>query len=381
MLALMTLAFGAFVAQTTEYLPIGLLPQIGESFGVSEGVVGALVTGYAWIAAVSAIPLTIATRRVRRKTLFLSLLAIISVANVIASFTPTYATFAAMRVVVALTHGVFWSILASFATRVAPRMPAARATAWVFAGISLSVVAGVPLAIAIGQWADWRTAFRAFAALGAIGVAAGTAMLPPLASLSIGTSPALPQRNRVLYGAAAVTALILTAHFCSYTYIVPLLRNVAAVPNVRLPLLFLVFGVAGVAGNGLAGLGSRRPAAELVGFAASGILASQALMAFTRGLPAFAWLEMLLWGASISLLIVGLQSWVLEIAPKQPDAASALYVATFNAGIGTGALLGALVLATRSPRMVLFTGIACAIAAIITLVFVQLVLRQGRVEG
>jgi DHA1 family L-arabinose/isopropyl-beta-D-thiogalactopyranoside export protein-like MFS transporter len=97
---------GVFVAQTTEYLPIGLLPQIGQSLGVSDGAVGDLVTGYACLAALTAVPFTLATNRFDRRTVFLGLLAIISVANLFAAVSPGYVMLAGMCIVTALTHGV-----------------------------------------------------------------------------------------------------------------------------------------------------------------------------------------------------------------------------------------------------------------------------------
>jgi MFS family permease len=123
---LLIVMLGAFVAQTAEYLPIGLLPEISRNLQVSESAVGALLTGYAWLAAATAVPLTLATNRLSRRGLFLGLIGVVSLANILAALSPNYAVLTLMRAVTALTHGVFWSILASFATRTAPEMPAGR---------------------------------------------------------------------------------------------------------------------------------------------------------------------------------------------------------------------------------------------------------------
>src|SRR6476661_1292695 len=116
---LLIVMLGAFVAQTAEYLPIGLLPEISRNLQVSESAVGALLTGYAWLAAATAVPLTLATNRLGRRGLFLGLIGVVSLANILAALSPNYAVLTLMRAVTALTHGVFWSILASFATRTA----------------------------------------------------------------------------------------------------------------------------------------------------------------------------------------------------------------------------------------------------------------------
>ncbi|CAB3805435.1 MFS transporter [Pararobbsia alpina] len=345
--SLLVVMFGAFVAQTTEYLPIGLLPQIGHSLGVSDGSVGVLVTGYAWLAALTAIPFTLATNRLDRRTLFLGLLAVIAVANLFATVSPSYAMLAGVRIVTALTHGVFWSILAAFATRLVPEMPANRALAWAFGGISLAVVAGVPLATAIGQWAGWRAAFGFFAVLAAIMLLAGMLLLPSVPGQGHEADLGFPHGNVPLYGAALATALIVAAHFCSYTYVVPLLTAVAGVPDPRLSLLLFVFGLAGTAGTIIAGWAGQRPSATAL-VAAIGIVVSLALMMLAGRRPSAAWLEMALWGGSISALTVGLQGWILKFAPERADAASALYVAAFNIGIGSGAMIGGLSLDRRA---------------------------------
>jgi DHA1 family L-arabinose/isopropyl-beta-D-thiogalactopyranoside export protein-like MFS transporter len=354
MRALLTL--GAFVAQTAEYLPIGLLPGISRDLCVSESAVGALVTGYAWVAALTAVPLTQVTSRLDRRWLFLGLLGVVTLANVLAAIAPNYTALAVMRVITALMHGVFWSILATFATRVAPRMPTGRALACAFGGISLAIVAGVPSANAIGQWAGWRMVFGTFAALGLAIIIAGVRWLPAVVAGPRSVAGAFPRGNTCLYRAVSVTTLIVAAHFCGYTYIVPLLDRVAHASKPDIPLLLLLFGSAGAAGTAIAGWLGERPII-LALLAAIGIVTSQALMALGGENPSLAWLEMTAWGASISVLIIGLQGWVLELVPEQPDAGSALYVAAFNFGIGGGAMVGGLVLEAGNERAVLWTGI------------------------
>lgn len=358
---------GAFVAQTAEYLPIGLLPEISGNLAVSEGAVGALVTGYAWLAALTAVPLTLATNRLDRRWLFLALLGMISLANILAALSPNFAVLASMRVVTALTHGVFWSMLASFAIRIAANMPVSQALAWAFGGISLAIVVGVPSATAIGQCVGWRAAFGAYAAFGFAVVVAGCRWLPAVKAEAQSSSGGFPRGNTRLYQAIIITGLIIAAHFCAYTYIALLLERVAEVSKSDIPLLLLVFGGAGAAGTLVAGWTGQRPAV-LALLAAVGIVGSQILMTFGKSWPSFAWLEMILWGCSIAVLIIGLQGRVLELVPEQPDAGSALYVAAFNIGIGAGAMVGGLVLEGDGERAVLWTGIAIGTIAIFALV-------------
>lgn len=357
---------GAFVAQTTEYLPIGLLGDMARNLDVSEAKIGVLVTGYAWIAALTAIPFTLLSNHLDRRLLFLALLAIITVSNLLAAVSPTYAMLAAARVLTALTHGVFWSILATLATRLAPAVPPNRALAFAFSGISLAIVAGIPAANALGQRFGWRSAFAVFAVFGLVVAAAGAARFPPVPAARRHDRHGSTFANRRLFHAAEVTALIITAHFCGDTYIVPLLTNVASVSPSAVPWFLLVFGFSGMAGTLVAGW-MRCPPAVLALSAAVGIVTSQALMA-TSGTGTIATaVEMVLWGGSISMLIVGLQGWVLTLAPSAPDTASALYVAAFNFGIGFGAATGGVALIYTGYTGVLVGGIGIGTIAVVDL--------------
>ncbi|VFS51580.1 MFS transporter [Budvicia aquatica] len=146
MKALLILMMGAFVSQTTEFLPIGLLPQLVSDLQVSPESIGYLVTGYAWVITLTSIPLTLLTRRFERRKLFLFLLGTITVSNGMAIISHSYQMLIVLRFIAALGHGVFWAMLAAYAIRVAPNMPTNRATAIVFAGISIANVIGIPIA-------------------------------------------------------------------------------------------------------------------------------------------------------------------------------------------------------------------------------------------
>lgn len=365
--ALLVLMLGAFVSQTTEYLPIGLLSRIAEDLQVNQAAVGALVTGYAWIITLTVIPITLMTNRVNRRTLFLALLTIITLCNGLALFTHSRGVLMALRIVAALGHGVFWSSLASYAVRIAPGMPPSRATAWVFSGISLSIVGGVPLSTALGQAFDWQQGFAIFGAFGLIILIMGYFWLPSVEIGAPGAGASFPRRNWPLYGAAIVTLLIITAHFNGYTYITPLVTDTLGMRGARLPLALLAFGLSGAAGTLLAGWLGPRPM-RLAVFSAAGIVISQLLMLWFARYPGVSWLVMVIWGAAIAMLIIGLQSWVIELAPGQAEAASALYVMTFNIGIGAGAMSGGLWMDSYGPGALLQAGAGLGIIAVLSFI-------------
>lgn len=195
---LVLLAVGAFVAQTSEYLPIGVMAAIRDDLAVSESAVGGLVTGYAWLAALTAAPLTRLTANWDRKTLFLTLLGVIAIAGVNGAAAPGYGLLAASSVVMALAHGVFWAMLGVLAIRLAPHMPRTRVLAMVFAGISLAGVVGAPLSALVAQAAGWRWAFAGFALVAAGLAAAGILALPQTPSQRRGERPTPSFGNRRL---------------------------------------------------------------------------------------------------------------------------------------------------------------------------------------
>ena len=160
--ALSVLAAGAFVSQTTEYLPVGLLNQIAEHLGISGAKAGMLITVYAWVITLSVIPVTLLTQGIDRKKLFVFLFGLIAICNGSVMLTDSFVMLLLLRVIAALGHGVFWTGIASYAIRMAGTMPASRATALVFSGISLAIVMGEPLSTATGNYYGWQKGFGLF---------------------------------------------------------------------------------------------------------------------------------------------------------------------------------------------------------------------------
>jgi len=162
-----------------------------------------------------------------RRTVFTGLLGIIALANALATFTNSYAMLASLRVLTALTHGVFWSMIAPYAVRLEPKMPASRATAWALSGISLALVVGVPCATMIGHWLGWRIAFATYAVLAGLTVVLSFGLLPPEGNSTSPTAKqGLPGKSAALYGGDR-HLLIVASHFAGYNYVIPILTGIA----------------------------------------------------------------------------------------------------------------------------------------------------------
>ena len=224
MLRLVMLSIGSFIWLVTEVMPIGLLTDIADGLHVSSAQAGLLVTGYAWLVALTAIPLTALTSGIDRRIVIASLLALVGCMNILSAFVSNFAVMALLRIALALGHGVFWSTVAGVAVRLAPQLPVVKAAAWVFSGVAVGFAAGVPLISAIGQWLGWRAAF-ALCGVAALAVFAGLLfLLPPLPSRRRTLALRHLLKEPIFLYIARLTMLVVMAHFTAYTYVVPLLQ-------------------------------------------------------------------------------------------------------------------------------------------------------------
>jgi predicted MFS family arabinose efflux permease len=346
--ALAVLGASAFCFVTAETLPVGLLPQIAGGLHVDEADVGLLLTSYAAVAAISTIPLTALTMRAPRHTLIAITMAIFVVSQGAASLAPTFLVLSGTRLVCALAHGVFWSIIGPIAARLAPPGQAGRATALVFIGNSLAIVAGVPIGTALGQWLGWRVAVGTVAAGAAVCVVLLLRVLPRLDPLphdretrvgaQLRASVAII-RDRKVALLCATTGILVIGHFAAYTYIAPLVRRDGGLQGFGLSALLLGYGGAAlVAGYAVGRHIDRRPGPAMTLLLAV-LAVAVALLARPLG-PVPTVLATLLWGGAFCAIPVCLAATVLRIAPRARDAASAVYVVAFQIGIGGGAFVG-----------------------------------------
>ncbi|MFF9624942.1 MFS transporter [Streptomyces griseosporeus] len=340
------LALALFSLSTVETLPVGLLPQIADDLGVSKADAGRLVTGYGVVVAVASVPLTRLVRRVPRRTLLCALLTLFVVANLVSAATPGYWVLLAARITVALTHAVFWSVIAATAAGLFPPEVRGRVVAGLFSGLSLAGVVGVPAGTWLGQQAGWRVPFTVMSGFGFLALVAVAVLLPSTAGEeSHATGGTEPSRRRFLV-LMATTALVVCGVFTGYTYITVFLTDVAGLSEAAVAPLLLASGVAGIAGTALAGARvDRRPRSTMV-------LAVALLTATMLGLALFGKLSfaavclVALLGFAMAAMTTALQSRILHVAPGSTEIASAVGSSVFNVGIAGGSFLGGLLLPT-----------------------------------
>ncbi|MFI9817069.1 MFS transporter [Saccharothrix variisporea] len=339
-LALVALALGAFGIGTTEFVIVGLLPQVAGDLHVSIPSAGLLVSGYALSVVVGAPLITALGSRVPRKRLLVGLMVLFILGNLLCAVADSYPLLMAGRVVAALCHGAFFGVGAVVAAGLVAPDRQARAIALMFTGLTVANVLGVPVGTALGQGFGWRSTFWAVTLLGVVGLLGILLLVPPQpASDGLRGELAVFRRPGV-WLALGTTALGFGAVFASFTYIAPMMTEVAGFSPGAVTWLLVLFGVGLCVGNVVGGRAADRslmPSLYAILAVLAVVLAvfvvtahSQVLGAVTIGLL----------GVAGFATVAPLQSRVLQQAEGAPALASAANIAAFNLGNAAGAWLG-----------------------------------------
>ncbi|PTM40207.1 MFS transporter [Bosea sp. 124] len=364
--ALYALTVGAFGIGVTEFVIMGLLLQVSADLGISIPVAGLLMSGYALGVFVGAPILTIATRSLPRKTTLLVLMAIFTLGNLAAALSPSFGWLMAARIVTALAHGTFFGVGSVVATGLVAPDRKASAIALMFTGLTLATLLGVPFGSWLGLAYGWRATFWAVTGIGLLALAI-LAIFVPAARERVVPSPLSEEfqvlaRPQVLLG-LAMTVLGFGGIFAVFTYIQPLLVELAGFSEAAVSPILLVFGAGLVVGNLLGGRWADRSLSPaLIGTL---VLLTAALLgagfAFHDRIGAV--IAAFGLGAAAFATVAPLQMWVLQQAGGAGQGlASSLNIAAFNLGNAFGAWLGGVVI-SHGPGL---AGIA-PIAALVPL--------------
>ena len=272
-LGLLALAIGGFGIGLTEFVIMGLLPEVAADFGVTEAQAGWLISGYALAVVVGALGLTAATTRLPRKPVLMGLLVLFIAGNAISAMAPTYELMMTGRVVAALCHGAFFGIGSVVAAGLVAPEKAAGAIAIMFTGLTAANVLGVPFGTFLGQELGWRSTFWAISAIGVLALVGIAALVPDLRT--DGPAPSLRReltafRSGQVWLSLAVTVLGFGGMFGAFTYIAYTLTEVSGFDSGAVPWLLVLFGAGLVLGNWLGGrLADRSIDGTLLGFLAA----------------------------------------------------------------------------------------------------------------
>ncbi len=340
---LSSLALASCLAVTTEMLPVGLLPHIGTSFHVDDSVTGMLVSLYAVMVAVLAVPLTLVTARMPRKPLLLTTVLCYAVSNALVAVAPTFAVLATGRAIGGITHALFFSLCIGYVPRLVSGSHVGKALAIAAGGATAGFIVGVPLSTSLGTALGWRTSFGVLAGLSVLTLVLVARLLPPVGNGTAGASGRVRGARTALAAAVSSNAITFLGQFTLYTFVSLLFLAAGARPSLIGPLL-LMCGVSGLAGLAVAARTLDHRPRRTTAITLTVVIA--AVLAVGAGLP------MLLpviaaaavWSAGFGGVPSIYQSSAVRSNAVSPEVAGAWVNATANVGIAGGAAIGAALL-------------------------------------
>ncbi len=347
-LALLALTISAFAIGTTEFVIVGLIPTIAEQIGVTVPSAGLLVTIYALGVAIGAPVLTALTSRIPRKLLLVGLMVLFTLGNLLAWQSPSYESLVIARLLTGLAHGVFFSIGSTIATSLVAKEKAASAIAIMFGGLTVALVTGVPLGTFIGQQFGWRETFLAVSLIGAVATVASIILVPN--NIKNQGSAGVREQMKVLTHPRllliyAITALGYGGVFTTFTFLAPMMQELAGFSAPTVSWILLAYGVAVAVGNIWGGkLADRHGAVRALSFIFAALAVLLLVFQFTASHSIAALLTVIAMGVFAFGNVPGLQVYVVQKAaqytPNAVDVASGLNIAAFNIGIALGSVIG-----------------------------------------
>ncbi|NMD59262.1 UNVERIFIED_ORG: DHA1 family inner membrane transport protein [Nocardia globerula] len=344
---MLALALGGFGIGTTEFVAMGLLPEMATGLGVSEPTAGHVISAYALGVVVGAPLIAALTARIPRRTLLIALMIAFTVGNAASVFAPSYTTLMLARFVAGLPHGAYFGVAALVAAHLAEPGKRAKAVAMVMMGLSVANVVGVPAAAWLGQTVGWRSAFALVAVIGAVTVASLLVWIPRLDAMPI-TNPITELRalGHIQVWMTLIVGMVgFGGMFAVYTYISTTLTDVSGLGASFVPLALMLYGLGMVAGNFVGGYLADRALMKglFVSMASLAIILAIFVLAVRN--PYTALLFVFLIGLAGASMVPGLQTRLMDVAEDAQTLAASLNHAALNIANAFGAWIGGVVIA------------------------------------
>lgn len=368
-LPLIGMTVSAFIFNTSEFMPIGLLTDIAKSFEITEAKAGMLITVYSWIVMLLSLPLMILVSRIDYRRLFMGTVAVFGICQVLTVLSNSYGMLMVSRIGVACAHAIFWSIASPIAVRMASEAHQSKALSMVVTGTSVATIAGLPLGKMVGHYAGWRIAFLIVAVITFVVLVYMAFLFPKMDCGEPFRVKQLPQlfKNRSLVCVYIQTFLFVVGYYTSYSYIDPFLQQVAGMGNSMVTITLFVFGAAGLFGSFLFSKFYDKYRRGVLRTVMAALVVELLLLLPAAGKPGFMMALCAMWGITVLMFNVSFQSETIQCTDEQSSSvAMSIFSGIFNFGIGAGSFLGGIVCDKGQISHLGFVG---AVFAAISLLF------------
>ena len=367
-LPLIGLTCAAFVFNTSEFMPIGLLTDIAASFGITEATAGVMISVYAWAVMLLSLPLMVFASRFEFKRLLLGVVALFSAGQFLSAVAPTYLALIGARLVVAAAHAIFWSVASVMATKLVDVKHGPLAISMIATGSSIAQIFGLPLGRAIGLALGWRMTFAVVGAVAAAVVLYQLVVFPPMPAGKRFTVGELPQllRNPFLIMLYIVTIFMATGYYAGYSYIEPFLQQVAGLDAATITICLTVFGTAGLCGSWLFGRLFDGHRFVFLGVTLAGVALALLGMKASAAHVATVFVMCAIWGCCATAFNVAFQAELIAYTSTDASAvAMSIFSGLFNLGIGTGTAVGGTVVGSGGIASIGYVGGVIAVVGVV----------------
>lgn len=365
-LPLIGMTISAFLVNTSEFMPIGLLTDISNDFNMTAAQAGVMITAYSWTVTILSLPLMLLACKIEPKKLLLGTLTVFSTCQVLSVISIGFPFLVVSRIGVACAHSIFWAIASPLAVRVVSKEHQSKALSAIITGTAIAMVLGMPLGRMIGLNIGWRMTFLCVAVISFVVLVYLAFVFPKIEnteSFSINQLPELFKNSRLMI-TYIITFLFATGYYTTYSYIEPFLQRVAGFPSTLVTITLMLFGVAGLSGSYLFSryYDDHRFAfvqAVLFGFAgALGLLYPASINMYMIILVCA------IWGIAAMAFQTSFQAEIIGcVSTAASSVAMAIFSAIFNLGIGSGTWLGGVVYTNTSLNFIGFVGAMIVLVA------------------
>lgn len=363
-LPLIGMTVSAFIFNTSEFMPIGLLTDIAKNFEISEAKAGMLITVYSWIVMLLSLPLVLLVSKIDYKKLFMGTVTLFGICQVLSVLSNSYGMLMVSRIGVACAHAIFWSVASPIAVRMASEEHQSLALSMVVTGTSVATIAGLPLGRLVGHYAGWRSAFLIVAIITFIVVLYMAFLFPKMDAGEPFRIKQLPGlfKNRSLVCVYAQTFLFVVGYYTSYSYIDPFLQQVSGMKNNTITVTLFLFGAAGLLGSFLFSKFYDRYRLRFLRTVMISLAIELALLLPASKQPWFMMVLCALWGITVLVFNVSFQSETIRCTDEQSSSvAMSIFSGIFNFGIGAGSWIGGIVCSNGHLPYIGFVGAAFAV--------------------